>query len=346
MKAMVIRRHGGPEVLEPADVAAPQPAPGEALIRVRAVSVNVFLDVANRAGHVPFAHYDFPHILGSEHAGVVAGYGPDTGEQLPVGARVVVHNAVSCGHCRPCSAGRAESCTNLSLIGVMRPGAYAEFSTVPVENLRQIPPDVSFVDAAAMSLNGPLAVVQLTDADVRHGDTVLVQGAASSTGTMAAVVARAMGCRVLGTTRSPAKLAELEELSLFDAVVDSHQPGAADALRAISGTGVDIVIDNVGSPALWDLTMACLAPLGRVVTSGAMFGGTVELDLAGLYRKSQRIIGVRSANESSRQQFWKMVEQAHVRPIIDSVFKLDCVALAHRRLEEMKNVGRVVIDVG
>lgn len=346
MHAVVIRRHGEPDVLEPADMPTPGPGFGEALIRVRAVSVNVFLDVANRAGRVPFARYAFPHILGSEHAGEIVAYGPDTPAILPLGSRVVVHNAISCGTCKPCSDGRVESCVNLELIGVMRPGAYAEFTAVPAANLRPLPDHTSLVEAAAMSVNGPLATVQLTDAGVRAGDTVLVQGAASSTGTMAALVARALGCRVFGTTRSPAKLAELEQLGLFDAVLDSRAPSVLDDLRVLSDGGVDIAVDNVGSPELWALTMAALAPLGRVVSSGAMFGGKVELDLSSLYLSSQRIIGVRSANEWSRARFWQLVEDHKLHPVIDSVFDLDAVADAHRRLEAMGNVGRVVIEVG
>ena len=98
MLAIVIRRHGDPDVLEPADIARPEPAAGEALVRVEAVSVNAFLDVSNRAGKVPFARYDFPHVLGSEHAGTVVGYGGTPGP-VPVGAPVVVRNTVFCGSC-------------------------------------------------------------------------------------------------------------------------------------------------------------------------------------------------------------------------------------------------------
>lgn len=345
MRAMVISRHGGPEVLEPAEIEAPKPAVGEALIRVRAVSVNAFLDVKNRAGLVPFARYQFPHVLGSEHAGEVVGYGPDTVGEIPLGSAVVVHNAVSCGFCKSCADGRAESCVNLELIGVMRPGAYAEYSVAPVENLRVLPSGLTMADAAAMSVNGPLATVQLMDARAHAGDTVLVQGAASATGTMAAVVARAMGCRVFGTTRSQEKLAELRRLAIFDSVLDSTSPQVLEDIRAASGGGIDIVIDNVGSVDLWKLTMAALGPLGRVVTSGAMFGGRVEVDLAQLYRNSQQIIGVRSANEPARERFWQLVEEQNLRPVIDSVFPLPDVANAHRRLEAMANTGRVIVSV-
>ena len=345
MRAVVIHRHGGPEVLEPAEVQIPHPARGEALIKVRAVSVNAFLDGANRAGRVPFARYKFPHILGSEHAGEVAGYGADTPETIPLGSSVAVHNAVACGSCRPCAQGRAESCTNLELIGVTRPGAYAEYSVAPVDNLRVLPPGLPLTDAAAMSVNGPLATVQLMDARARPGDTVLIQGAASATGTMVAVVARAMGCQVLGTSRSHDKIDQLRRLEIFDGLYDSTSPDVLDEIRTASGGGVDIVIDNVGSAELWKLTMAALGPLGRVACSGAMFGGRVELDVAQLYRNSQQIIGVRSANEASRDTFWDLVERHQLRPVIDSVYPLAQVADAHRRLETLANVGRVVVSI-
>jgi NADPH:quinone reductase-like Zn-dependent oxidoreductase len=346
VRAVVIRRHGGPEVLEPTQVEQPQPGTGEALVRVQAVSVNGFLDVANRAGLVPFARYTFPHILGSEHAGEVVAYGPDTLPVLPLGTPVVVHNAVSCGECKSCAAQRPETCSNLRLLGVMLPGAYAEYTSVPVANLRPIPRGCSALDAAAMSLNGPLATTQLTDADVRPGETVLVQAAASSTGTMAAVVARALGCRTIGTTRHAAKKEQLERLGLFDVVLDSTSPHVTDDVYAASGgDGADIVIDNVGAPELWEVTSSCLATRGRIVTSGAMFGGRVELDLARLYRSGQRVIGVRSSNDAGRDRFWQLVDDHQLRPVIDTIHALDDVETAHRRLEAMANVGRVMLSV-
>src|SRR6476469_7752036 len=201
MHAIVIRRHGDPDVLEPAEIARPEAAAGEALVRVEAVSVNAFLDVSNRAGKVPFARYDFPHVLGSEHAGTVAGYGPGTVGPAPVGAPVVIRNTVFCGHCDMCTAGSSEACRTLGIIGVTRPGAYAEYTTVPVANLRPLPPGCRPIDAAAMAVNGPLGYAQLRAAGLEATRTVLIQGAGSSSGSMAAIVAKALGKVVLGTTR-------------------------------------------------------------------------------------------------------------------------------------------------
>jgi NADPH:quinone reductase-like Zn-dependent oxidoreductase len=347
MRAMVIRRHGGPDVLEPAETARPEPGGGEALVRVDAVSVNAFLDVSNRAGRVPFARYDFPHVLGSEHAGTVAGYGEGTAGPLPVGTPVVVRNTVFCGSCDMCVAGSSEACRTLGVIGVNRPGAYAEYTVVPVENLRPLPPGCGPVEATAMAVNGPLGYAQLRAAGIDETRTVMIQGAGSSSGSMAAIVARALGKTVLGTARGGERVARLRALPMYDAIVDSTAPDARQQIGELTGgLGVDVVIDNLAAPVLWQLGMDVLAPRGRVVTSGAKFGGTVEVDLRTLYTLSKRVIGLRSASEHDHDAFWKLVETATVRPLIDSVRPLDEVADAHRRIESGENVGRVVLTVG
>jgi NADPH:quinone reductase-like Zn-dependent oxidoreductase len=346
MHAIVIRRHGDPDVLEPAEVARPEPAEGEALVRVEAVSVNAFLDVSNRAGKVPFARYGFPHVLGSEHAGTVVGYGGTPGP-VPVGAQVVVRNTVFCGQCDMCAAGSSEACRTLGIIGVNRPGAYAEYTTVPVANLRPLPPGCGPIEGTAMAVNGPLGYAQLRAAGLEATRTVLVQGAGSSAGSMAAIVARALGKVVLGTSRGAERAARLAAaLPMYSAVIDSTAPDARERIHELTGgLGVDVVLDNLGAPALWQLGMDVLAPRGRIVTSGAKFGGKVEVDLPTLYTRSQRLVGLRSASEHDHDAFWKLVETAAVRPLIDSTFPLDAVADAHRHIEAGANVGRVVLTV-
>jgi NADPH:quinone reductase-like Zn-dependent oxidoreductase len=346
MHAIVIRRHGGPDVLEPADLARAEPGVGEALVKVEAVSVNAFLDVSNRAGAVPFARYDFPHILGSEHAGTVVGYGPGTQGPLSVGTPVVVRNTVFCGQCDMCTAGSAEACRTLGIIGVNRPGAYAEYTVVPTANLRARPSRCGAIEATAMAVNGPLGYGQLRSAGIDETRTVLIQGAGSSSGSMAAIVAQALGKTVLGTARGAGRAARLAALPMYDAVVDSTAPDAREQIGALTdGAGVDVVIDNLAAPALWQLGMDVLAPHGRIVTSGAKFGGTVEIDVRTFYTFSRRLIGLRSASEQDHDAFWKLVETASVQPLIDSVMPLDAVAQAHRRIESGENVGRVVLTV-
>jgi len=188
---------------------------------------------------------------------------------------------------------------------------------------------------------------QLIEARAEAGMRVLVQAAASPSGVMAAAVARALGLTVVGTTRSPAKVPRLEALGLFDAIVDSSTPTAREQLEAGSGGhGMDVVVDNMGEPGLWALSLAVLAPLGTVVSSGQKWNGTLPVDMRRLYQMGQRIIGLRASSPEARDRFWKLVESGQVSPVVDSTYPLERVADAHRRIESGENVGRPVVTVG
>lgn len=345
MRAVVIRSHGGPDVLELTDIAQPHPGPGEVLVRVRAVSVNSFLDVSNRAGHVPFARYDFLHVLGSERAGEVAGVGPGADTAFAFGDAVLVSNTVPCRACDACAAGSDEQCGQLGIIGVNRPGAYAEYAAVPAHLLRPIPPGVSFEGASALGVNGPLAVAQLLAVGAAAGQTVLVQAAGSSSGSMALLVARAMGLSTIGTTRSSERATVLRDLGVADHIVVSNEPDALDQIRSLTaGRGVDIVLDNLGAPDAWTLSVGSLAVGGAAVTSGAKFGGRVEVDLRSLYTLSRRIVGVRTLNNAAKNRLRQLVADNGLRPLIDSVLPLEAAADAHRRIEAGQNLGRAILS--
>ena len=344
MQAIVIHEHGGPEVLQPAEMPVPEPARGEALVKVKAVSVNGFLDVSNRMGQVAFARYSFPHVLGSEHAGMVAALGPDSESAFREGDQVVVSNRITCGGCANCRAGREEACLELGVIGVTTPGAYAEYSVVPLENLRHLPDGIDHVEASAMIVNGPLAEHQLDLADAKDGDWVLVQAAASASGSMALRAAQHRGCRVIATSRQAWKRERLAELGA-DAVLDPGPEGFPTAVKdATDGRGADVAIINIGDPHLWEQTIESVANRGRVVTSGAKFGERAAFNARTFYERNQTIIGVRTANRESTERCWAQIEHG-LRPVVDEVFPLYEVADAHRRVEAGMNVGRVVLTV-
>ena len=110
--------------------------------RSRAVSIGRLLDVAARAGRHPYPGFAFPHVLGAEHAGVIAAIGPGvTGWQ--VGQRVAAFPVVTDGTCHYCLLGYDELCENLQLIGIHRAGAYAQYVAVPARNLHVVPADIS-----------------------------------------------------------------------------------------------------------------------------------------------------------------------------------------------------------
>lgn len=331
MRAVVIHEHGSTDVLSVEDVPVPDPGPGEVRIRVHAVSVNSFLDVANRAGNVPYASYEFPHILGVEHSGVLDAVGDGIDLPFHVGDRVVSQAA----YLNPDGT--------IGLVGVHRPGSAADYSVVPAGCLRALPDNVPFIDAAALALNGPLAVRQLNRGDFQPGEWVLVQAAASAAGTMMIRTLQHLGARIIATSRTASKRDQLQMLGV-DHVLDSSDDSLPEQIRDLTSGGVDLAIDNIGAPALWSMTMRSLRDGGRVVTSGAKFGGEVPLDVRDLYTRNLAVLGVRTYDKPSADRLWELVDEG-LRPVISEVFPLEQVADAHRYIENQMNCGRVVLSV-
>lgn len=343
MLAVVMPEFGPPEVLREERVPTPVPGPGEVLVQVAAVSIGRVLDLAARAGLHPYPGFRFPHVLGAEHAGVVAAVGPAvTGWQL--GQRVAAFPVVTDGTCYYCLRGYDEVCENLQLIGIHRPGAYAQYVAVPAANLNEVPADISPAQATGLALSGAVAMNQLQRAGFGPGQWLLIQGASSALGSVTASLALHLGAHVILASRSPAKRSRLAELGA-DAVLDPLAADFASQVRDYTaGRGADIVIDSLGEPAVWESSLAALAPTGTLVSSGAFLGRTVPVDLPRLYLQAQRIVGVRSGNAASIAGLWTEVGRGF-RPVLDTTFPLGDAAVAHRYLEDGQNVGRVSLEI-
>lgn len=341
MGAVVFSEFGPPEVLHRATLATPTPAADEILVQVAAVSVGRLLDLSARAGTHPYARFVLPHVLGAEHAGVVAAMGAEVTE-FGIGDRVAVFPAISCDRCPLCLRGRHEACTSLQLIGTHRPGAYADFVAVPARNAHVVPAGIAPVDAAALALSGPVAQNQLTQAGFEPGMWVLVQGAASALGSTTATLAVHLGARVIATSRSAAKRERLAALGV-EATLDATSPTFTADLRDITGGhGVDLAVDDLGEPAIFAATLDALAVAGTVVTSGAFLGGAASVNLLRLYSQCQRVIGVRTGNPASIRASWAEVARGF-RPVVDRSFPLGRAAQAHHYVESDANVGRVAL---
>ncbi len=344
MRAMVFHRFGPPDVLEQATIDTPRPGPGEVLVQVAAVGLGRLLDLTARAGNHPYAKIQPPHVLGADHSGVVAALG-DGVDTVRVGDRVAVFPAVACGSCAFCLEGREEVCPDLGVIGTHRPGAYAEYCAVPARNVHRVPDGIPAAMAASLALVGAVAANQLAQAGLRSGQWVLVQGAASALGSTTAAYAQHLGARIIATSRWPDKRKALAAAGA-DLVLDSTAQDFVDRVReATGGLGVDIAVDNLGDPAIWDATLDTLARGGTVVTSGAFLGGKVQVDLRRLYSDCHRIIGVRTGNAASVEALWIQVEHGF-RAVLDRTFPIARAADAHRYMEDDNSLGRVALTLG
>lgn len=344
MQVVAFRTFGPPEVLNIESAPTPAPGPGEVLVRVAAVSVGRLLDTMARAGKQPWAKYEFPHVLGAENAGVIAQAGAGV-DSVAVGDRVAVFPVIRSAANRSRSAGLPELDLDSILIGTHRQGAYAEYIVVPAENVHPVPDGVSATDAAALALAGAVGMTQFERVGgVGPDSRVLVPGATSALGCTTALLARHFGARVVVTSRNAIKRHQLRAHG-FEHVVDSASESyGADILSAFDGAGPDIVVDNLGEPAIWRRNLDILAPGGAIVSSGALLGTEMSIDLRQLYRFSQRVVGVRTGSLDAFHSLWMEVERG-LRPVVDRVFDLQQAPEAHRYVERDANVGRVLLSV-
>ncbi|UZX03041.1 zinc-binding dehydrogenase [Arthrobacter sp. CDRTa11] len=344
MAAAVLTRFGGPEVLQMHSAPTPVPKPGEALVRVASVSVGRLLDVVARSGKHPYASFTFPHILGAEHAGVVAALGPGVTE-LQIGNKVAGFPVVVQGEDEFTRAGYSELSPRLQLLGTHRPGAYAQYVCIPAENLTVVPDTMNPAEVAALALAGPVAMNQFTRAGgVGQGTRVIVQGATSALGLTTALLAKHLGAQVIVTSRHESKQAQLRGFG-FDHVLDAVEPSFVDEVGEVfEGKGAQLISDNLGAPMVWEHGLQVLAPGGAIVSSGAFLGHNVPVNLQRLYSKGQRIVGVKTGNLAAVGQLWQEVAKGF-RTITDKTFTLEQAPAAHHYVEAGRNVGRVSLEV-
>jgi NADPH:quinone reductase-like Zn-dependent oxidoreductase len=339
MRAVVIRQHGGPEVLNLEEIADPVPHPGEVVVRVKAVALN-HLDLWVRNG-LPGAPFHLPAITGADAAGVVHALGADV-RDLTIGDPVMVLPGISCGHCARCVAGADHLCASYGILGESCDGALAELVKVPRANIVRKPDNLTFEDAAALSLTFLTSWHMLTArAELRGGETVLVQAAGSGVGVAAIQIARFLGARVLATAGSEKKRAAALELGA-DEVFDSRDPAWADQVRAAAPRGVDVVFEHVGGET-FARSLRLLGKAGRLVTCGATTGIDAKVNLRHIFFKSQSILGSTMGPKGSYHQLVRLYERGFFRPVIDRILPLSQVREAQEALASREVFGKVVL---
>lgn len=339
MKAVRFHKHGSPDVLRYEDAPDPVMRPGCALVRVHACAMN-HLDLWQRRG-LDRVKIPLPHISGADVAGeVVDIFGPSSGS---TGVRVMLQPGLSCGECAMCQAGLDNRCATYDVLGYQSNGGYAEFISVPVENLILIPKHIDFVTAAAFPLTFLTAWHMLvTLAGVKAGDTILVLAAGSGVGQAAIQIAKHFGARVIATAGNEAKLAKALAAGAGDAIDHHRQDITAEVRRLTSNRGVDIVVEHVGI-ATFEKSVKSLAVGGRLVTCGATTGYDARLDLRLLFAKQLQILGSYMGTKKELVAASKLLFNGTFRPVIDREVPLAEAASAHRALEASETYGKVVL---
>jgi len=340
MKALRIHAHGGPEVLAIDEVARPSPAAGEVLVKVLAASIN-HLDLWVRRG-MPGFPVAFPRTLGCDGVGEIAELGAGV-SGLRVGQRVVLEPGYSSGLSPEDLRGDDHLAPDYSIRGEHGDGFHAEYFALPAKYVFPLPAGVDPVQAAAVPLVFLTAWGMLVSrAKLQAGETVLVLGGASGVGSAGIQIAKSLGARVIATAGSERKLELVRSLGADAALDHSREGWDKEVKKLTSGRGCEVVFEHVG-PATWDLSMRCLARLGRLVTCGGTTGPKVSLLLPHMFIKNLSVLGSTMGPRSALPTIFEHVAAGRYRPVLDRVLPLARAREAHELLESRQVAGKIVL---
>ncbi len=340
MKAVQFSDHGESDVLEYDEFPDPEVGRDEVLVDVKAASLN-HLDVHTRRG-MPILDLEYPHIPGSDAAGVVEAVGEDVTRFEP-GDRVAVAPGRYCGECEFCRHGEESMCVNYHILGEHVRGVHAEQAAVPAENLVPVPDHVDWEVAGSASLVFQTAWRMLvTRADVQPGESVLVLGASGGVGHAAVQIADYVGAEVYATASTDEKLEHARECGA-DHAIDYEAEDFADRIRDLTGRrGVDVVVDHIGEATYPD-SLKSLAKGGRLVTCGATTGPNPGAGLNRIFWNQLSVIGSTMATPGEIDDVLELVWDGTFEPHVRAVLPMSEASEAHQMLEDREGFGKVVL---
>jgi D-arabinose 1-dehydrogenase-like Zn-dependent alcohol dehydrogenase len=346
VRAVVVRRTGGPEVLCIEEIARPEVGPREVLIRVAACGVCT-LDVVTRNGTYR-NRVQLPLTPGHEIAGTVVEVGAEV-KRFRSGERVATTQRYHiCGSCRFCRGGYEPLCAERKFLGQQAlVGGYAEYVAVEDDNVALVPSNVNQEQAAIAACAIGTSLNAVRDVGrIKPGERVLVTGAGGGLGVHAVQLARLAGAFVIAPTTSQDKAKLLAELGAHEVLVTERGEDFSERVRKLTGgEGVDVVIDNVGTPSFTAMRKS-LAINGRWVLVGQLTGDFVPFNPAQLFLRNQSMLSVHSTTRAQLEDVLALVARGDIRPVISGVHSLDEVAAVHERMERGSVPGRIVLRPG
>jgi NADPH:quinone reductase-like Zn-dependent oxidoreductase len=325
-----IDREHGPEEFRVEQVDDPSPAPGEILISIRRAAFNrrdVFISQGLYPGIV------MPCIPGSDGLGTVAALGEGvTGP--PAGTRVVIDPTLGWGSSERIWVRDAQ------VLGMPHQGTMAEYLAVPAQNVHPAPPSLDDTEAAAMPLGGVTAYRALvTRGSCTKDDVVLLPGIGSGVQTFALLFAKKLGAKVIVTSSSDEKLARATELGADVAINYATAERWDKDVAAIDG-GPSLIVDSVGGE-----TFAKALNIARYGARVVTYGGTTgdaKIRPFSVFWKQLDIMGSSMGSPSDFSAMLAMWDGS-IRPVVDSVFALDDVVDAARKVNSGDQFGKVVL---
>ena len=342
MKAVLFHTHGGLEVLEYTDLPTPEPGEGQVLVRIEAAALNR-VDLWTRNGW-PGIKLEYPHILGADGAGTVAGLGTCV-SGWKIDDRVVINSNLGCGHCPACVAGQDNQCREWHLLGETVRGTYAQYVVVPATNLYPVPAGFELRMAAAAALVFHTAWHSLINRGrLKPAESVLVVGASGGVNTASIQIAKLAGAivYVVGSGIEKLKLAESLGADYFiDRSKDENWSKAVYGLT--NKRGVDVVVDNVGTT--FPLSFRAASKGGRILTVGNSGGAKFEIDNRQIFGKHLSILGSSMGTRADFATVMDLVFAGKLKPVLDRDFPLKDAQSALERLEKGEQLGKITLTI-
>ncbi len=342
MKAMVIYQYGPPEVLTYEEVPDPQPRPGEIRIRIHAATVNRVLDVSLRAGRESARAPVLPLIPGVDCAGIIDAVGPGV-TRWRSGMRVAAAGVMALEQCAEDGQGYAGPS---GMMGIKRPGGFAQMVAVPACAATELPPELDFHHAAVVMRHAPTAWNLLINVAALEADeTVLIMGAGGNLGSIGVQIAKnVIGAKVIAGAGSDDRVKMAIELGADHAINYRNCDLAAEVTKLTRGEGVDVLYDNIANPHVLPAAFRSLGMDGRLVTAGAHAGPNVSIDFSHLYHKRITIKGRPGYHPADVPKCFAAAAARKIKPQIEHILPLSRAAEAHRLVESGKARGKIVLD--
>lgn len=344
MKSCYIDECGSVEQIKVGSLPEPYCQDDEIIIETKAAALN-HLDIWVRRGR-PGVSMRFPHILGSDLAGVVKEIGSRAQTINPTvktGDAVVVYSGIFCGYCSACKKGQHSQCDTYGLLGLTRHGTYSEYVSVPALNVFKIPQHLSFEEGAAFPLTYLTAWRMLfTRAQLSAGQTVLIHGIGGGVAQAALKLATIAGAEIIVTSSSKSKLDHARQAGANHTICYTDEDMQQRVLSITDNAGVDIIIDSIGA-ATMPVNLALSKKGGAIALCGITTGAEAMINLQQIYWKQLSILGSTMGTLNEMQQLLRAVEFHNIKPVIDSIYKMDQVVEATRRMEDGQQFGKIVL---
>jgi len=330
MKAFVHKGKPGIENTHFTDMEEREPRKGEVKVHIKTAGLN-HRDILNLGRRKEDAE---PVVLGSDGAGIIVKIGEGV-ENVKIGDEVIINPSLNW------SSKSDAPPLEFEILGVPSNGTFAEFVLIPFENVELKPKHLSWEEAGVLPLAGLTAYRALfTRGKLESNQTVLITGVGGGVATFILLMAKAIGARVIVSSRSEEKMSRAINLGA-DLAINSNN----DWKDELKDEKIDLIVDSVG-PATWEKIMDIVKDGGTIVSYGATTGEDIHINLKSFYFGQYNILGTTMGSREEFKEMLQLVEKYQLKPVIDKVFLHSDTINAFKRMHEGEQFGKIALQIG